>query len=163
MDRAVEYRPEMDAWAYISIAAVIGYLLLSWLRERKRSIGLRVMARRLGFAYLGNAVPRSLTLHGTGLEGATSVWNVIDGMSGATRVIAFDCRIGSGKRSWRRTAIAAQGPRDVFGAAKFTSHLAMDRSGDWTIMYEPKTFSFFAVPGPMPFAELEAQLRAIGR
>jgi len=119
------------------------------------------MARRLGFSYIGNALPRSLTLHGTGLEGASSIWNVLDRMCGATRVITFDCRIGSGKGSWRRTVIAAQGPRDVFGVAKFTSNLTLDRSGDWTMMYEPKTFSIVP-PGLMPTAEIEAHLGAIG-
>ncbi len=151
----------MDTWAYLCFAAVTGCLVLSWICERKRSKGLRALARRLRFIYIGNALPRSLTLHATGLEGASSVWNVIDGLCGATRVIAFDYRIGSGKGSRRRTAIAAQGPRDIFLVAKFNSDLTFDRSGEWTIMYEPHTFSL--VPrGLMPTAELEAQLGAIG-
>ena len=77
-------------------------------------------------------------------------------------MIAFDCRIGRGKGSFRRTAIAALGPRDVFGAAKFISDLAVARSGDWAIMYEVETISLNP-PGLMPVPELEAHLDSIGR
>jgi hypothetical protein len=77
-------------------------------------------------------------------------------------VIAFDCRIGSGKRSWRRTAIAVQGPLDVFGAVKFARDLTVERCGDWSILYEPKTISLIP-PGRMSVSELEAHFDSIGR
>lgn len=117
------------------------------------------MAARRGFIYLGSSLPRSFTLRGTGLEAATSVWNVIDADCGGTRVICFDCRVGTGKGSWRRTAIAAKGPPNVFGIM-LTTDLTVDRSGEWSVMYEPKRMSL--IPGrPMNVAEIEAHLAAI--
>ena len=137
------------------------FLVILWLHERKRDAALRAMVIRRRFTYIGRALPRSLTLHGTPLERVSSIWNVIEGDCGGIRVIAFDCRIGRGKGSWRRTAIAAQGPRDVFGAAKFISDFTVARSGDWAVMYEQETISLLT-PGLMPVRELEAHFDSIG-
>jgi hypothetical protein len=87
------------------------------------------------------------------------VWNVIDGECGRVRVISFDCRIGTGKSSWRRTAIAVHGPPDVFGAA-FNPNFVIERSGEWSIMYEPWKLSLIPV-GLMPISEIESHLDAI--
>jgi hypothetical protein len=93
------------------------------------------------------------------LQSVTSVWNVIDGECGRTRVISFDCRIGAGKGSWRRTAIAVQASPDVFGT-EFSPDLIIERSGEWSIMYEPWKFS--PIPaGLMRVSEIERQLNAI--
>ncbi|HEY4051280.1 MAG TPA: hypothetical protein VGM27_30830 [Acidobacteriaceae bacterium] len=64
---------------YIVIFGVGLVLAILWFRERRRSTALRAMAARRGFAYLGGALPGSLTLHGTPMDQATSIWNVIDG------------------------------------------------------------------------------------
>jgi hypothetical protein len=151
----------MNTSTFLCIAAAVVLLAILWLRERKREAALRGMAVRRGFTYLGGALPRSFTLHGTPFERATSIWNVIDGDCRGIRVIGFDCRIGSGKTSWRRTAIAAQSPCDIFGVVKFSGDVTVDRSGDWAILYQPKTFSLIA-PGLMPVSELEARLDSIG-
>jgi hypothetical protein len=93
------------------------------------------------------------------LEGATSVWNVIDADCGGRRVICFDCRIGFGKGSWRRTVIAAKGPSDVFDTT-LTADLTVDQCGEWSIMYEPKRMSL--IPRlPMAVSEIEHHLAAI--
>jgi hypothetical protein len=84
----------------------------------------------------------------------------MDGDCGGLRMIAFDCRIGSGNGGWRRTAIAVHGPPDVFGAVKFDRDLTVDRSGDWSILYQPKTL--FA-RGLMSVSELEAYFDSLGR
>jgi hypothetical protein len=114
-------------------------LAVLWFHGRRRSTAIRAMAVRLGFAYLGGAIPGSLTLHGTPMDRATSVWNVIDGEYGGVRVVAFDCRIGEGKGSWRRTIIAALSPQNPFRG--HGSDQTVDRSGAWAILYQPKTFS----------------------
>jgi len=57
---------------------------------------------------------------------------------------------------------ALEGPRDVFGAARFNSDLVLDRSGDWTVIYEARTISLLP-RGLMPVSELEAHFGAIGR
>ena len=135
-------------------------IFADWVREHKRQSGLRNMATRRGFVYLGSSLPRSFTLRGTRLEAATSVWNVIDADCGGIRVVCFDCRVGTGKSSWRRTAIAAEGPPDIFGT-RLTADLTVDQCGEWSIMYEPKRM--FLIPGrPMAVSEIEAHLAAIG-
>ena len=136
------------------------WIVTDWVREHQRRTGLRNMAARRGFIYLGSSLPRSFTLRGTDLEEATAVWNVIEADCGGTRVICFDCRVGTGKGSWRRTAIAAKGPPDVFGTM-FTADLTVDQCGEWSIMYEPKRMSL--IPGrPMTVSEIEAHLATIG-
>jgi hypothetical protein len=131
-----------------------------WLRERHRTNAIRAMAMRSGFHYLGSALPNSLTLNGTPLENLTASWNVVDGERNGVRVIAFDCRIGHGKASWRRTVIAAESPLDTFGTVPFDHDLTVDRSGRWAVLYQPKTVSFIP-PGFMSVPELEAHLGAI--
>jgi hypothetical protein len=136
-------------------------LAILWIRERKRQAALRELAARRGFSYLGEWFPRSIAVGGTELEGVTSIWNVIDGDCGGIRVVSFDCRIGSGKGSWVRTAIAAQGPPDVFGTM-FNVDLTVDRCGEWSIMYEPKKLSLIS-SGLMSVAELESRFDSIHR
>jgi hypothetical protein len=143
----------MNTSTVLCMAGVALVLLaIGWLSERKRQVAVRAMVIRRGFTF-GRDLPRSFTLQGTALEGA-SFWNIIEANRAGIRVIAFDCRVGSGKSRRELTAIAAQGPRDVFGAAKFSLDLTVVRSGDWTIMYRP---------GLMSVSELEAHFDAIGR
>jgi hypothetical protein len=77
----------------------------------------------------------------TPFDGTTSVWNIIDGERHGIRIVAFDCQIGVGKGSWRRTVIAAETAVEAFGAAAFNLDLTVDRSGNWMIMYQPRTVS----------------------
>jgi hypothetical protein len=132
--------------------------LLFW-RQRKRMHALRELAERLGFTFIGQALPRSISLHGTSLQGATGVGNVIDGERQKIRVMAFDCRIGIGKGNWRRTVIAAQTNDDLFGRTNFNRDLTVERSGQWMFLYEPKAF---IPPRLMSVDEIEAHIHAIG-
>jgi hypothetical protein len=129
--------------------------MLYW-RSRKRIKAIRALATRLGFTYIGGALPRSVSLRGTSLEAATSVWNVIDGERHKLRFIAFDCRIGVGKGSWRRTVIGAQTDADIFGTVSFNRDLTVERSGDWMFLYQPK--AFFSPSALMSIDEIEAHL-----
>ena len=130
------------------------------IRASNRTAAIRAMAKRYGFVFLGTELPRSLTLRGTALDRSSSIWNVIDGERYGIRVVAFDCRIGSGKGSWRRTVIAAQSPSDLFNAVPFNRDLTVDRSGGWAILYQPWGYSVIP-PGLMSIAELEAHLEAL--
>jgi len=152
----------MDTSTYL--LAIGAGLLLSYgyLRHRRRAAAVRALATRLGFDYLGPALPQSFTLRGTGLEAATSFWNVINGERNGIRTVAFDCQIGTGKGSWRRTVIAAKATTEVFDALKFNIDLIVERSGDWLLLYQPKTASLVP-PGLMPVAEIEAHLEAVAR
>jgi hypothetical protein len=67
--------------------------------QRHRADAIRALAARSGMHYLGNALPKSLQLDGTPFHYVSKAWNVIDGEPRGTRVIAFDCQVGVGKRS----------------------------------------------------------------
>jgi hypothetical protein len=148
----------VDTESILCLLAAAGLIGL-WLSIRKRQAAVRAMAKRRGFTYIGRTLPRSIGLHGTALQRANSVWNVVDGECGQVRVISFDCQIGQGKGSWRRTAIAAQALPEVFGSA-FLSDVVIERSGDWSILYEPWKLSLMP-SGLMPVSELEAHLDGI--
>jgi hypothetical protein len=150
--------PGLTPLIVLGVVAVV--FIVSWFRDRKRDADLRSMVARLGLIGPGRVLPHSLTLQGTELEGATSIWNVIEADRSGIEVVAFDCRIVGDRSSYLRTAIAARGPRDVFGAAKFATDLAVERSGDWSIMYT-KTRSGIT-QGIMPASEIEAHFDSIG-
>ena len=72
-------RPGGD-WGLFEVVLLLlcGLIVADRVREYKRRNGLRNLATRRGFDYLGSSLPRSFTLSGTALDGVTSVWNVID-------------------------------------------------------------------------------------
>jgi hypothetical protein len=133
--------------------------ILYW-RHRRRANAIRALANRLGFTYMGKSLPLSVTVRGTALERLGSAWNVIQGKRHDVGVIAFDCRIGMGKTSWRRTVIAAQTDADIFGTVKFNRDLTVERSGSWMFLYEPKAVSLIP-SGLMSVDEIEAHLNTI--
>ena len=140
-------------------AAVAGGVAVSALiRERKRSAMVRAIAARLHLKYLGTSLPRSLELAGTEVANLSSAWNVVDGERRGIRVVTFDCRIGTGKGSWRTTVIAARTATNCFTGR--SSHLIVQRAGEWLLHFEPRSFSL--VPGGlMPPSELSAYLEGI--
>jgi hypothetical protein len=145
------------AWIF----GVLFLFTILWLRERRRATAIRTMAAQSGFHYLGSVLPNSLTLTGTRLRELTATWNVMDGEPNKVRVIAFDCRVGSGKGSWRRTVIAAQTPLNVFSNLPSDLDGTVERSGKWIFLYKPKAFSLVPT-GLMSISELKAHLNAIG-
>lgn len=128
--------------------------------EQRRSKAMRALATRAGFHYIGGALPRSLTLHGTPFEGASKVWNVIDGAPRGIRVIAFDCQVGVGKHSWRRTVIAMESDADL-SKATLNPEMTVDSVGRWKCLYRPRASFEFRIAGLMSVDELESHLSAI--
>ena len=146
----------MDVEAYIAAIAAGSAVVTSLALSYKRCRDIRALAEQLGFAYLRKALPREVVLAGTEVEGITNVWNVIDGQRTGVRTIAFDCRIGYGKASWRRTVIAMQDANlESTGLAAYD--LRVERAGSWQIAYRPKTVSLFP-KALMPIPELTAYL-----
>jgi hypothetical protein len=91
----------------------------------------------------------------------SKAWNVIDGEPRGTRVMAFDCQVGVGKRSWRRTVIAVESDSDVTGHLRVQPDMAIDRSGRWQVLYRPKQGFNFTMAELTPVEELEANLNAV--
>jgi hypothetical protein len=129
--------------------------------ERYRAGAIRTFAARSGMHYLGDALPNSIRLEGTQFHRVSKVWNVIDGEPRGTRVMAFDCQVGAGKQSWRRTVIAIEGDDNVLSRLPFQLDMAIDRSGRWQILYRPKAHFGFRIAGLTPVEELEASLNAV--
>jgi hypothetical protein len=138
--------------------AAVALLFVFYLVERQRTAAIRALASRLGFHFLGDALPRSLTLSGTPFSGHSKVWNVIDGEPRGVRTIAFDCQIGVGKGSWRRTVIAVESDTCLAPALQFNPEITIDTAGHWKVLYRQKASINFHIAGLMPLDELESYL-----
>lgn len=152
----------MNAIPLILMSAV-GLIAFYILRtsERYRADAIRGLATNAGMHYLGNALPKSLTLKGTPFDRVSKVWNVMHGEPCGTRIMVFDCKVGAGRQSWRRTLIAVESDGNAFGHLSLQSDLTIDRSGGWQILYHPKSHFNLRIGGLMPVEELEANLSAV--
>ena len=152
----------MKAVPYLIAAGVAAMLYaVLYLGERQRVAAIRTLASRSGFHYLGNALPKSLALCGTPFERISRVWNVIDGEPRGIRVIAFDCQVGIGRGSWRRSVIAVQSDADLSSALAFNPDMRIDSAGGWKILYRPKASLNMRVAGLTPIEELDAYLDSV--
>ena len=140
----------------VGLGLLVLYVLYS--SERYRARGIQALAIRSGMHYLGDALPKSLTLEGTPFYRISKVWNVIDGEPRGTRIMAFDCRVGVGKGSWRRTVVAVEGDDKVLGSLSQPDK-TIDRSGRWMILYRPKAYFNLRIAGLTPVEELQATLK----
>jgi hypothetical protein len=153
----------MNDFGFVVMACAFAVMLLMFgLVEWRRTAAIRAIASRSGFHYLGEALPRSLRLEGTPFDRASRVWNVIDGEPHGVRLIAFDCRVGIGKQSWRRTVIAVESGGNPFPQMLHPG-MNIDTSGSWKILYRPKAFFAISIPALMPLQELESYLNGITR
>jgi hypothetical protein len=137
----------------------LGALVAVYLAERQRTAAIHALAIRSGFHYIGEALPRSLTLNGTPFERASKVWNVIDGEPHGIRIIAFDCRVGVGKGSWRRTVIAVERGSNL--SLILNPEMTIDSAGSWKVLYRPKASTNLRIAGLMPVTELESYLNSV--
>ena len=147
----------MNAFDTALLAGLAALLGAGFWLSHARTREIRRLAETTGFHYLENALPRSLKILPSGI---TSVWNVLDGEHRGRRVIAFDCKFGEGKGSWRRTVIAIQAERSSVTASAFDPEVEVEQIGEWTFLYRPRQLSFIARQ-LTPVAELAAYLDAI--
>jgi hypothetical protein len=152
----------MDGGFWILVAGIGLVLGASGVGALYRASRIKKLAAKFGFDYLGRTDPPFVSLVDTPFSKATSFWNVIQGQQAGVRVVVFDCRIGSGRHSWRRTVIAAETSAEVFAGVRFNPELTIDRSGSWQLMHEPQ-LGTFAVRHLLPVREVEAYLAEIGR
>ncbi len=150
--------PSVTTLVLLIVAAAIVVAL--WWRARQRTSALRQLASKFGFAFLGTTVPRGLNLTGTGPEAISSSWNVMDGELKGVRIVIFDCRIGQGKGSWRRTIIAAKSNADIFESVPMILDFIREPAGDWTVLYQPKTYQIVP-PALIAVPELDGLLELL--
>ena len=125
-----------------------------------RARDIRTLAESCGFQYLGEALPHSLPLTSMPFASITSVWNVIDGEPRGKRIVAFDCRFGEGKASWRRTVIAIRTDIRNVTASAFDPSLRIVQTDDWVFIYRPKEVALIPLQ-LTPIPELHAYLDTI--
>jgi hypothetical protein len=142
----------------VELGVFVFYLLR--VSERYRAGAIRALAIHSGMHYLGNALPKSLRLEGTPFCCASKVWNVVDGEPRGTRIMAFDCQVGAGKHSWRRTVIAVESDDNILGYLPVPPDMTINRSGGWQILYRPKAPFNIRIAGLTPVEELEANIKA---
>ena len=147
----------MNAFDIALLAGFAALLGVEFWRSRVRTREIRQLAETTGFHYLGNALPRSL---GNLPSGITSAWNVLDGQHRGKRIVAFDCKFGTGKGSWRRTVIAIRAERSSITASAFDPEVEVEQIGEWTFLYRSQQLAFIARQ-LTPVAELAAYLDAL--
>ena len=145
-------------WVSITVF-IVGAVLygIYGLEDLWRTFAIRRLTKRLGFTYLRQRLPEALSLYGTLVAHRRFTWNVIDGERSQMRVIVFDCQVGEGQGSWRRTVIATKGGSNAISAANFKSGMKVDSSGGWEIRYYPQEVK----RGLMPISELKTILNSI--
>ena len=160
----IPVRPEegMNHWGIIVwVPALASFFLWSTIDDWRRAKGMARLASTLGLKAWGNQLPADLSLAGTPMANRSATWNVLEGVQKGIPFVVFDCRIGTGRGSWRRTVIAARASRDVFATVPSDHSYTVDQSGEWMVFYSPKTMSFFG-QRLMPISELEARLSTLG-
>lgn len=153
----------MHGIPFILLAIFLGLCVFYtvYASNRHRADAIRDLANSMEMNYLGNALPKSLTLKGTPFHRISKVWNVMDGEPRGTRIMVFDCQVGGGKSSWRRTLIAVESDGDALGEMPLSSDMTIDRSGRWQILYRQKAHVSFRIAGLMPIEELKENLNAV--
>lgn len=149
-----------DKLPVLFLALLAGFFLWLWWLARVRAKEIRALAASLNFKYLGEALPRSLQLNGAPLDSVTAAWNVVDGEPRGTRVIAFDCKFGEGKGSWRRTVIAIQTEISNIKVSAFDPRATIEQIGNWVVVWRPKEFTLIP-SGLMSVTELRAHLETL--
>lgn len=142
----------------IVLAVVVSFAVYSIVIEKLRDRELSRNAGRMGLQGEERRGLPELNLAGTSLARTSKIWNERYGRRGGVDVIVFDCRIGEGKGSTRKTVIAARHAGDPFVTAFFESskiQLSTERAGEWSILFSSGI-------SLMPVSEIEAHLDAIG-
>ena len=143
------------------ITLIGGFIVWSLWADWRRNQMMLMLMSSLGLKSWGNQLPPALSLTGTPMAHTSAIWNVMEGERSGIPFVVFDCRMGAGKGSWRRTIIAARSGRDVFATVPSESSYTVDRCGDWMILYAPKR-GFIVGSSLMPISELVARLKSLG-
>ena len=150
----------VQGWQSIAGVSAFGSLVIgSWIRDRKRSKAMAALAGRLGLHLWGERLPPELSLSGTPFAKASGIWNVMEGELHGISVVAFDCRVGTGKGQWRRTVIAVRNLGEILGTPLEDVHI-IKRVGEWDFLYAPYKILVLR-RGLMPVSELDERLSAL--
>ncbi len=154
------YNPRMNYWPVLAAAAIALVFLWYFWKARERSRQISIFAQENRFRWLDDDLPADIRLASSSISNVSSVWNAIDGTTRGVRVVAFDCRVGQGKGSWRTTVIAVKADSSAVKASDFEINLEKERVGDWTLLFRRAGPEFYS--GCMMSAEeLKGYIEAI--
>ncbi len=127
-------------WLLIASIAFVGIYGLIWaLMMRKRSKALAKLALEIGLSpWNYRLLPPDLTLYGTDLQNLSKAFHIYQGVVDGVQVVFFDCRIGQGKGSWLRTALAVRRTLPFWDRRGLDTEIVLQESGSWTLMFRPK-------------------------
>jgi hypothetical protein len=142
------------------IAAYFAYLWISHAIEMwKRRRQMPELARKLGLKHWGDSLPPEFSLEDSELTPILRTFNVLEGNSNGVPVAVFDVAKRAGKGNAYFTVIAAKG-RAPFGAEAFDPDLTTASSGEWTLLYRPRSLFSFA-NRLLSMQQIEDQLRSV--
>ncbi len=145
-------------YALVMVAVLSGCLKIFMFFRAK---GMRALASRWGFQYIGPPalrflrlwfssshevsppLPASFSLACYPIDEIRQVWNVIEGRQNGVLVLIFDSFIRGGKAGWYCTLIACQTQQNPFGTDTSRNHVI--QSGGWTALYR---IPFLRTPWP---------------
>jgi hypothetical protein len=135
------------SWVTV-VVFIVGTILYAvyGAEEVWRTVAMRRIAKKLGFAYLRQRLPEALSLYGTPFTSRRFTWNVIDGQLNQLHVVVFDCQVGEGQKGCRQTVIAVRTGSMAFSAKKLKPRMKVESSGGWSILYYPEETKYALTP-----------------
>lgn len=131
--------PEGIGPFWLTCFSLLG-ICLAWTSIRLSSRARRIQqnAKRRGYAYVGDQLPRDLPLLNSSFGSVSRIQSAFEGESRGRQFVFFDCVLGSGKGAKRRSAIAVLGPRDSFGVERLDVGLTLESVGSWTFLHRER-------------------------
>ena len=120
------------------IGFLLAVLVRDLIQDRQRTRLIRDFASRTGFSSLGACLPKSFPMLDTSSGWARSVIRAFAGDKNNREVLVFDCWVGHGKGSFRRTVVAVRGKSADFGWARFGPGPETLEVGGWAVVYGSK-------------------------
>jgi hypothetical protein len=105
------------------------------LRQRARTKDIREFAQRMGWLYIGSALPKTFPLDRTSSRTAHSVTRAVAGDIGRSEVLFFDCTIGRGRGRFQRGVVATRGTPEGFGFAQYGPDFVTEHVEDWMVVF----------------------------
>jgi hypothetical protein len=130
-----------EEFLYFFGTVLVCALIWQAIQERARTRQIRQFAERINLAYVGARMPVTFPLHRSRAFGsARSLRRTVVGSNGDKELVLFDCTIGFGRGSRRRTIVAVRGQCSGLGWAQYGPDLSSEELGEWNIVYSSNRY-----------------------
>jgi hypothetical protein len=141
---------------FILLALIAFLIVQDALRLRARTKQIREFAEKRSLTYIGATVPNTFPANAArALRWAHSMRSAVVATNGSKDLILFDCTVGHGRGSRRRTVVAARGQHGAFGLAPFSPDLETEEVDEWTLVYASNRFMSLEEIEALRFMSLE--------